>query len=112
MYTVTPEAIERARLSARAAGVFAEQAPSIAHACADATGSEIVVAVVGPGLHFTGVFVVPIMRLYETVQGQEPGGWSLVFSPETRVVEVELRCKKMARYAEARYRLAQRIAAR
>jgi hypothetical protein len=108
----TPETIERAKLAIEAAGVFTENAPSIASACAEAVPNEIVVAVTGPSRDFRGVHVKPLGELYRTVMGQEPGSWTLVFSPGDALPEIQLRCMKMARYAEARYRLARRIASR
>jgi hypothetical protein len=108
----TPQAIERARQSIEVAGVFKDNAPAIARACAEAAPSEIVVAVADPAARFDGVFICPLSRLYDTVMGQEPGAWTLVFSPGDTIPEIELRCHKMARYAEARYKLASRIASR
>ena len=87
-------------------------AQSIASACAEAAPTEIVVAVAGPSRDFKGVFVRPLGELYRTVMGQEHGSWTLVFSPGDALPEIQIRCMKMARYAEARYRLARRIASR
>jgi hypothetical protein len=108
----TPQAIERARQTIEVAGIFMNNAPAIAGACAEAAPGEVVVAVAGPERRFRGVFLRPLVKLYETVMSQEPGGWILVFSPGDSLPEIELRCRKMASYAEARHRLASRIASR
>ena len=107
-----PEIKGRSGMEIDVARVFTNNAPAIASACADAAPTEIVVAAVDQGKQFHGVFLRPLAQLYETVTGQEPGGWYLIFSPGDTLAEIELRCHKMARYAEARYRLARRIASR
>jgi hypothetical protein len=108
----TRQAIERAWHTIDVARVFTNNAPAIASACAEAAPTEIVVAAVDPGKQFGGVFLRPLAQLYETVTGQEPNGWYLIFSPGDTLAEIEWRCHKMAKYAEARYRLASRIASR
>jgi len=85
---------------------------AVALACAEAAPSEVVIAVVDANRQFDGVYVKSLGQLYRTVMSVAPGGWSLVFSPGDSLPEIELRCRQMARYAEARYRLARRIASR
>lgn len=109
---ITPQAVERARRSIEAADVFLQHAPVVAQACADASDGEIVVALVGHDNTFLGVHVVPIMRLYSTVMEYGAESWSLIFSAGTGILEIEMRCKQMKKYAEARYRLARRISQR
>ena len=62
----TPEAIERAKRTIEVAGVFIDNAPVIARACAEAAPSEIVVAVTDPEALFHGVFLRRVQDLLES----------------------------------------------
>lgn len=113
MQAFSQEAMERPRRTIQAAEVLREQAPTIWHATTVAGRDEMVVAVVQKDLTFGGAHTIPRERLAEQVPLVEgDGGWSMLFSSHSTVMEIEKRCLEFSQLAARRWQLMQRRAYR
>ena len=107
------EAIERPYRTFQAAGVVREKAGAIEHVTAAAREDEIVVAVVQHDLSFGGVWTLAREDMVRQVlMLEDDGGWSLIFSPNTTIAQVEQRCNELARIALKRWEAMKRWVSR
>jgi len=107
------EAIERPYRTFQAAEVVREKAGAIEHVTAVVQEGEIVVAVVQHDLSFGGVWTLAREDMIRQVLLlEDEGGWSLIFSPNTTVAQVEQRCNELARIALKRWEAMKRWVSR
>ena len=111
-FMLTTQAVERCRHTIQAAEVFHDQARTIAHVCADAERSDVVVAAVARDGRFTGAWTVPGTDLTAQVERLDSDGWVLLFSPAMRIDEIERRAVELARLAFRRWEAMRRWASR
>ena len=113
MHTFSREAMERPYRTIQAAGVLRKNAKTIGNATATAQEDEIIVAVVHKDLSFGGALTIAREDLTRQVlRVEDEGGWSLIFSLDTSVIQVEERCSELARIARKRWEAMQRWASR
>ncbi len=105
-------ALERPQRTVEAMTVLGEHAQVIARVCADASDSELILALVDPDLVFGGVRTIPVEQLSARVTPDEAGGWSLLFSPGTSVEEIAARCRTRAHLASQRRSTMRRLVGR
>ena len=98
------QALERPLRTIHAAEVFHDHARAIAQACAEATATETVVAVVTSDFIFDGLWVFPSGDLARRVPEVEYAeGWSLLFSAGADVAEIQERSVRLARCSFKRW---------
>lgn len=102
-FVLTQELAERPRHTIHAAEIFHMNARTIAAACGEAAGDEIVVATVDRRFTLAGVWTMLRAELTQRVPALDNGGWTLVFSPGADRAEVEERCLQLARSAFKRW---------
>lgn len=113
MHTFSKEAVERPYRTFQAAEVVRGKARAIERTTADARADEIVVAVVQKDLSFGGVWTLAREDMARQVLlVEDEGGWSLTFSANTSVAQVEERCSELARIALRRWEVMQRWVSR
>lgn len=106
--SVSPQALEHARRSVQAAKIFADHAEAIASACAEASYTEGIVAIVDPTLGFKGIWIYPAPELHRKLAAASDGRWMLVFSAGCNLQDVQSRCKEMGEAAQERLEQLQR----
>lgn len=109
MHPFSREAIERPYRTIEATEVLREKATIIERATQNARTDEVIIAVVQPDLSFGGVWTLA----RENLTGQifiveDEGGWSLIFSPNTSLAQIEKRCDELAGIARRKGEVMQR----
>ncbi len=113
MRTFSKEARERPFRTIEATKVLREKAAIIERATNDARNDEVIVAVVRADLSFGGVWTLAREDLTRQVfVVEDEGGWSLLFSPNTSIAQVEERCDELAGIARRRGEAMQRWVSR
>lgn len=113
MRTFSREAIERPFRTLEATKVLREKAAIIERATFNAQADEVIVAVICSDLSFGGVWTLAREEMARQVLVvEDEGGWSLTFSPNTLVAQIEERCDELARIAQKRREAMQRWADR
>jgi hypothetical protein len=113
MHKFSREAIERPYRTIEATKVLLEKATIIERATRDARVDEVIVAVVRPDLSFVGVWTLAREDMSRQVfVVEDEGGWSLLFSPNTSLAQIEKRCDELAGIARRRGEIMQRWASR
>jgi hypothetical protein len=113
MRTFSREAVERPYRTVEATNVLRAKAEIVARATTSAHADEVVVAVIGKDLSFGGVWTLAREDMARQVLVvEDEGGWSLIFSPNTSVAQVEQRCDELAGIARKRGEAMQRWARR
>jgi hypothetical protein len=113
MRTFSREAIERPYRTLEATKVLREKAAIIERATFNAQVDEVIVAVICSDLSFGGVWTLAREEMARQVLVvEDEGGWSLTFSPNTLVAQIEERCDELARIAQKRGEAMQRWADR
>lgn len=103
MHTFSKEAMERPFRTLEATRVLREKAAVIERVTIDAQSDEVVVAVIRSDLSFGGVWTFAREELVrQALVVEDEGGWSLTFSPNTPVAQIEERCDELARIAQKR----------
>ena len=103
MHRFSKEARERPFRTIEATKVLREKAAIIERATNDARTDEVIVAVVRPDLSFGGVWTIAREDMTRQIfVVEDEGGWSLLFSPNTSIAQVEERCNELARIAQKR----------
>jgi hypothetical protein len=111
MRTFSKEAIERPFRTLEATKVLREKAAVIEHATIGAQADEVIVVVIRSDLSFGGVWTLARDGLVRQVLLiEDEGDWSLTFSPNTPVAQIEERCDELARIAQKRGEAMQRWA--
>jgi hypothetical protein len=105
----TQEMLDRPKQTIHAAELFQSHAPAIAHACLEASPSEVVVAVVDQRkMLFAGIWIIPRGQILDRIAPLDNGDWSLLFTPGTSRPEIEERALGMARLAFRRWEVMRR----
>jgi len=105
--------MERPFRTVAATKVLRAKAQAIEHATINARADEIVVAVIRSDLSFGGVWTLAREDMARQVfVVEDEGGWSLLFSPNTSVAQVEERCDELAGIAQRRGEAMRRWASR
>jgi hypothetical protein len=103
MRTFSKEAMERPFRTLEATKVLREKAAVIERATIGAQADEVVVAVIRSDLSFGGAWTLAREELVrQALVVEDEGGWSLTFSPNTPVAQIEERCDELARIAQKR----------
>ena len=113
MHMFSREARERPLRTVEATEVLRAKAAAIERVTMDARSDEVIVAVVQPDLSFGGVWTLAREDL--TVQifvVEDEGGWSLLFSPNTSLAQIEKRCDELAGIARRRGEIMERYVSR
>ncbi len=103
-------AAERAHRTMEAAEVLRAAAGNVARACANAQGSDLVVAVIDADLTFGGAWVIPRAELQTWVRRLTPGTWSLTFEAGDTIEDVIARSTEWEGLARRRWQILQRRA--
>src|SRR5579863_3047930 len=86
---------------------------AIERATKDARADEVIVAVVQPDLSFGGVWTLAREDLsVQIFVVEDEGGWSLLFSPNTSLAQIEKRCDELAGIARRRGEVMERYVSR
>jgi hypothetical protein len=109
---LTPEAVERANMTIKAAPVFAANADVIAARTPDLPIHHTLVAVVSSDYEFTGTHVVERAQLVDVVPGLEGDGWAMVFSHKSDAEQIRHRAGEMASIAARRIEMIHRLRAK
>lgn len=113
MPDLSPEALERAKLTQRAAVVFGAHAEAIANSVMGLPAEHVSVAVVNAEFEFLGTHRVAHAQLVERVPALEgEGGWAMVFSHAADAEHVRTRAEEMASLAGQRAAAIERITSR
>lgn len=103
MHRFSKEARERPYRTIEATKVLREKAEIIERVTNDARADEVIVAVVRPDLSFGGVWTLAREDMTRQIfVVEDEGGWSLLFSPNTSIAQVEERCNELAMIAQKR----------
>ncbi len=103
------EAMERPLRTIQAVELVRAKAGTIAHVSANARADEIIAVTVQKDLTLGGVWTLAKTDLARQVSiVEEKGGWSLLFSPNTTIAQVEQRCSEVVRLATKRWEVMQR----
>ena len=109
MSLFSQEAMERPLRTIQAVELVREKADTIARVAANAHEDEIIAVTVQKDLTLGGVWTLPKSDLVRQVSiVEEKGGWSLLFSPNTTIAQVEQRCMEVARLASKRLEVMKR----
>jgi hypothetical protein len=109
MTLLNPDLAEqRARASIAAAESIRSNMMTISDSCNWAQEDEVVLAIIRRDLTFGGALILPLNRLREQVLSLQEVGWSVVFSPGATDNDIEARCDKMAKLAQAKLDVIQR----
>ena len=110
---LSPEARDRAQRTVVVADVIADNAEVIVAALPDLADEHVLVVVVDAQHTLSGMHQVKqsdlVMRVPEL---ETAGGWAMVFSPQSTVLDVRRRAQEMASIAEKRAAAIDRILAR
>ena len=113
MYMFSREARERPFRTVEATEVLRAKAAVIERATKDARADEVIVAVVQPDLSFGGVWTLAREDLsVQIFVVEDEGGWSLLFSPNTSLTQIEKRCDELAGIARRRGEIMERYVSR
>lgn len=113
MHTFSREAMERPYRTIQATKVLREKARTIERATTNARADEVIVAVIRNDLSFGGVWTLARESLARQIFiVEDEGGWSLIFSPNTSVPQIEERCDELARIAQKKGEAMRRWASR
>ncbi len=108
----SPEARADAQAKSKAAGVFAEHAEIIVAALPELPDGHVLAAIVDDMFSFSGTHHVLQEEIVVRVPELEGGGWAMVFTTGSDVVEVRRRAEEMGMLARRRAEMIDRIVAR
>jgi hypothetical protein len=109
----SPEALDRAKRTVTAAGVFARHAQPIVAAADVVAEGYVLVAVVSSEHELAGTHHVDQADIVARVPELEAeGGWAMVFSPGTTAADVRRRTDEMAAIAARRALMIERLMSR